>query len=268
MSAKGDPVLRVIAERWKSAAPPVDAVFEYHAARPGGGAHGAMLLDFGPVSFAVQDFRFVIEVDDARRRVHVDAWHPSFATAPQKLRMTATFIALDSVLGEDDVERWIGSVDVLPRAPDGGIDFFALLQVTDRLRPRAAERRFAILRGALPSGDPLFVSVDLALKRVDHLLLDTHAELESQLHDPTSDGLSTSVEAQALSRAEDALHARLGDRAVFIARETREGRRVLHFHIASDGGALATMRTWAREIDWETLVRASPDPSWRVLERW
>src|SRR5688572_19616606 len=38
LSAKGDPVLRVLAERWRSRGPSDHPVFEFHASRPGGGA--------------------------------------------------------------------------------------------------------------------------------------------------------------------------------------------------------------------------------------
>jgi hypothetical protein len=41
---------------------------------------------------------------------HPPVQHPAFGTLDENLRAQAGFIALDTILGEEEVERWIGSL--------------------------------------------------------------------------------------------------------------------------------------------------------------
>jgi hypothetical protein len=98
--------------------------------------------------------------------------------------------------------------------------------------------------------------------------MDLHVEVSLELTDPTADGLTTATEAERLNAAEDALASVLGRDAVFVARETGQGRRVLHYHSASGGPALGRIDEWAAGQPWPIDVRASLDPQWNVLRRW
>jgi hypothetical protein len=63
------------------------------------------------------------------------------------------------------------------------------------------------------------------------------------------------------------VHA-LGHDAVYIARETLEGRRVLHFHVATAGPAIARIDTRSEELEWAAETRSRLDPTWEILRRW
>ena len=272
VSAKGDMSLRLVAERWRAAGPPADEVFEYHAARPGGGYQESAALDFGEgLVFGVSDFRFGLQPDTTRLRVHVEVWHPSFVQAPaqvpEQLRLTATFIALDAVLGEDDVERWIGAVELREEAPAEGelVGFPGLLAAVDELRD--AEDGYSLLQGVMDDA-PILVTARLGVKRVDHVLMDVHLELAIAIAEPTAEGFPTSDEADRLNAAEDDLVATLGPDAVVIGRETTRGVRRLHYHVALGGPALARVDAWMRQQPWEIEVRSHLDPEWDVLSRW
>lgn len=267
LSAKGDPEVRVIAERWRSAGPADDAVFEFYASRPGtGGAPFPIVFD--DVTFDVSEVRVLREDDDARARMHLRVWHPAFASIPERLRRTATFLALDGVLGEDEVERWIGGIELLERAPDGGIALDVLGASLDALRARDHDRIHTLLEAALPDGRPLIVAADLRLKRVDHLLMDTHVEAQLSLRDAEPNGLPTRDELARLRDAEQRLDSLLGHDAVFVARETGGAKRTTHFHVAETGPALPRVDAWASEIEWAVEVRVTRDPAWSILRRW
>ncbi len=268
VSAKGDMAVRVIAERWRAEAPPMDATWEFHAARPGK-REGAWSLEFDDVSFAKRDFRFVAEPEPDRARVHVQVHHPTFAEAPEKLRTTATFIALDNVLGEDEVERWIGTVDVrMDAPPEDALTFAGLAELVDGFRTNHGEGRWLVLKGTRPGGGPVFISFNTGVKRVDHLLMEQHVALAITLDDPTDDGLTTRAEADALNAIEDALLEALGPDAVYIGRETREGLRVLHFHVAAAGPAVARMERFFADVPRVVEITSRLDPKWEILERW
>ncbi len=267
VSAKGDPVRRVVAERWRAAGPAADAVFEYHAARPGGGLPPAgQEIAFGEHPFAAEDFRFALEIDEARRRIHLVAWHPTFARVDRQLAGTAAFIWLDTVFGEDDVERWIGALDLADAEPPDAVGFRELFEAVAALAQLPPA--FTILKGELADGRPLFAIVDLGVKRVDHLLMDLHVEVALALRDPTDDGLPTKPEADRLNEAEDALIAALGHDAVYLGRETGGDERVLHFHAANGGPVETRVDEWAEAQPWDVEVRARLDPTWDVLQRW
>jgi hypothetical protein len=264
LSAKGDPLLRATTGRWRALGPPDDAVFEYLPARPGGGYVPHHALRFGELPFPMGDFRVRLEIVGARRAVNVGLWHPAFARAPLDLRGTATFVALDAVLGEDDVESFLGTIDTLDGPPEGGVELGELVEIVERMRE--AENTFAVLKGRSKGGAPVFVTADLGVKRLEHLGLDAHAEVRLPLEAPTPDGLTTQAEADRLNVAEDALVTSLGKDGCFIARETGDGARTIHFHVNPAGAA--RLRAWAAGLAWRTTPRIEPDPAWEILRRW
>ena len=62
---------------------------------------------------------------------------------------------------------------------------------------------------------------------------------------PNEHGLATPAEADELDAIEDELKRALGASAVFLCRETRRRRRILHWFATEDGPAHGTIETWA-----------------------
>ena len=56
-------------------------------------------------------------MDDDRARVDVAVHHPEFAAMDEQLRLQVTFLALDSLLGEEAVELWVGEVAAVVDEP-------------------------------------------------------------------------------------------------------------------------------------------------------
>ena len=267
LSAKGDPVTRVVAERWVKRGPAPDATWEYHAARQA--ARGDMSLEIGGAKVELAEMVFAIEVDEAVERIHVRGHHPAFATIEDEaLRGQILFIALDRLLGEDGVERWVGGIDASVEALPGALPYRDLKKRVDALAARATGDRWAVLSGER-QGKPIFITVNRALKRVDHLLLDMHAMVDVPLLAPTPAGLTTREEAEALDDAEDELCATLGEHGVLVGRETCEGRRTIHLHVAEGGPSRGLIERWAaRYPDRTVSVETAMDPRWEVLGRW
>jgi hypothetical protein len=145
----------------------------------------------------------------------------------------------------------------------------ALRDAVDQLKKTATGERFAILKGKAADGQPMVATINLALKRVDHLLMDEHLTVTFPLSDPTPQGLTTPEEAEVLNKLEDELLAALGHNAVYIGRETGQRQRVLHFHVATAGPAEERTRNWAKQPrERRAVIRAEYDPRWQVLRRW
>lgn len=271
ISAAADPELRVIAERWRAAGPRDGPVFEFHAARPGGGYDPAWELAFDEVRFGLGAFRIAVEEDGSAERLHLRVHHPAFEAADEELRAKATYIALDSVLGEDDTERWLGAVERVEAVQGEAVDLGGLAERVSELRRRATGECFSLLEGTLPSGARSVAVINRAIKRLDHLLLDTHVEVVSPLQEPTPAGLNTADEGAELNELEDELLQQLGHDVVFVGHETREGTRIVHLHAAGAGPAGHRLEEWARETragGREVALRGAHDPAWEVLRRW
>ena len=268
LASKGDPALRVVTERWLRGALP-DETWEFYPARQGSEVGASMSLRIAEFDLKLDEMRFAVEHDDNRELVNLIVDHPGFADIDDdSLKTRIAFIALDNTLGEDDVERWVGSVVVAEGALDQSIPLTALRAHVDQFAAKATGDRWALLSGSF-DGAPVFVSTNTAIKRIDHLLLDTHVTLSITLANPTEEGLPTDEEAAALDAMEDALIAQLGKEAVFIGRETSRGQRELHLHVMEGGPAAAIIARWRAQhpgVHIESSVES--DPQWEILRRW
>jgi len=72
-----------------------------------------------------------------------------------------------------------------------------------------------------------------------------------------------------LNTLEDELLDSLGRDAVYIGRETGQGKRILHLHVASSGPAEERTRAWAKRHSPRRIeITVLHDPRWDVLRRW
>jgi hypothetical protein len=268
LSGKGDPLLRLVAERWVKRGPGADATWEFYASRQASRA-GGQGLRIGGHDVDLDDFRYAVEEDESRETLDVRAHHPVFrAIADERLRRQILFIALDNLLGEDGVERWIGSIhgSIEPVSP--AVAYTELPARIEQLASRATGERWAILKGER-EGKPIFVTTNLALKRIDHLLLDMHLVVDLPLLEPTEHGLTTNEEADALNALEDELVASLGEHAVLAGRETCAGHRAIHLRVMEGGPARGLVERWAaRHPERAATVDAKMDPRWDALRAW
>lgn len=267
LSGKGNPELRRITEQWLRAAPAIDQTWEYHPARRGSAELAGTSLKIEGFDIELDDLVAAFEVDEGREVVNVRCFHPAFPDMPAELRGTATFLMLDDALGEDGVERWLGAIEGVPAAPDGARPIAELRAAIDVLARSATGERFAVMRGNDAEGRPLFVTLNTALKRIDHLACDNHVVIDMAILNPDANGLTTSDEAKDLDAIEDELQPLFSD-AVYFGRETRAGRRVLHFFAPGDSPAKQRVAAWASahgardvRVDWRA------DPRWEARAR-
>lgn len=268
LSAKGDPEARLVTETWRARGPAPDETWEFHGARRSGPGRSQMALEIDGQSFKFHEFQVALELDPTRERVHGTYFHPAFKRIEDdKLRFTATYLTLDGVLGEDEVERWLGVIETSRMAPTNAQPMDNLLAAVEELRRTATGEQFVVCKGDA-EGLPAFAIVNLALKRVDHLLACMHGEIDIEVRDQTPEQLPTEAENERLGAMEDELLKSLGASAIFFGRETRRGRRILHLFAPDDGPAASTVERWQKahapraiEATW------TRDPTWDVQRR-
>ena len=96
----------------------LDQTWEYHASRIVVGLEPVQLagMTLDPNSATVG-----IEPDAIGEVLDVLLAHPDFSGLDETLQLQAAFRFLDDLLGEDETECWIGSLDVMPGRIGWGI---------------------------------------------------------------------------------------------------------------------------------------------------
>ena len=270
LSAGGDPELRRLTARWLRAAPAPDAVWEFHPARRGTPGLAEARLQIAEHTMPLGEMRFTVTVDPHRELMNVTSFHPAFAAMPDDMRGMATFLTLDRVLGEDTVQRWLGGIRTSVEPLEKGAPFAMLIEAVGLLSRDATGERFTSLRGQAPDGLPMFATINLALKRIDHLACDTLLSVEVALFDPAPDGTPNDDEDEdeALNDIEDELEEMITGDAVYFGRETVHGRRALHWFVAPDHPIRPALEAWAtRHADRDVHLTWAPDPQWATADR-
>jgi hypothetical protein len=239
ISPEGNAELRQVAIRWLAAAPPADGTWEYHASKPA--APQLTALEIGGRRFDLAATRVVDAWDPVRRRVDVKLWHPAFAGAPDPVRMQAGFLFLDNLLGEDEVERWIGEIEFDAAAAEGREPAGLTAEIARRRAEPSGDETWVLGEGTT-GGQPEIVLADAGLKRIDHPFADHHVTI-AVLYG--ADRFPTDAEAAVLNAEEDDLVRRLGDVAILAGRTTVPGRRTLHFVAADPDAMRPSIDPWA-----------------------
>ena len=257
LSPEGDIGLRPTTERWLRAAPAADAVWEYYAARQG---DRLMVLQIGEWQLDEHYFRIGASANQSYRRLDVEVFHPGHKGLPRQARLQSTFLFLDHLLGEDDVERWIGKIDMAEEESPSAVSPDGLLAAIAGLRELPTADSFAVLRGQDDHGRPVIVTADLSLKRIDHLFHDRHGEIRLPLG---PEWPPASIRLDTLNAREDDLLARLAGRATWFGRMTTPGARTLHFVAEPGSDAPQIIETW---------LSANPDlrgsAQWTTDTKW
>lgn len=261
VSGTGDATLRTLAERWRAAAPPSDA-FDFFVARqqvPQDQLMGTSLgLDGIELDFAQVQVR--LTRNENRRAVDVLVYHPSFQNLDEEGRLQASFIILDKALGEDAVERWIGSIDVLNEAPDDGVDLPALLDEANAM-VQLPEDCWCVAEGQ-ERGRPLVYVVNMAIKRWDYPLFDTWCQIRLD-YDGDDGGMPSEEDKTTLDEIEEGLLALLGEDAVHIGRRTGNNHRLLFLYVDGAADTAERILAWSHDCGRPARLTVEEDPGWQ-----
>jgi hypothetical protein len=203
--------------------------------------------------FEFAGLRFGVSVDEPRRELDLEVQHPAFPALDEQTRAQVGFIALDTILGEEEVERWIGSLSWSASAPTATVTPDGLRAEVERLRAAEPTGEWALLRG---DGDGVVAVAARPLRPVDHPYLDLLCELEAR---PVDHDLST------LQDNEQTLADDFGGRAFHAASVTQGEVRTAFVYVDGDTPSSRELETWATGRGYET--RFSLDPAWEAVRR-
>lgn len=137
VSGQEDPALRPFTDAWKAAAPPEDAIWEYHDSVPPVPDPSGVTVNLGTRSVALADVRVAAQVDEAEGVVDVAVHHPLLGELDDAARSAMTFLPLDATLGERLAAERLRRVETAGTEPAGAI---TLLELRDLVRGLDQER--------------------------------------------------------------------------------------------------------------------------------
>jgi hypothetical protein len=257
LSPEGNAEVRPSALEWLAAAPAPDPVWEYHASRQAGNPG---LLDIGNGPVDLTEMRAIASWDEGRELASLRLWNPAFATLSTSAAMQIAFLFLDNLLGEDDVERWIGPIET-SQAAFAGRTPGELKDEIGRRAAAATRDHWILAQRTDRQGNRAVVSANAALKRIDLPFASSH--LEVSLGFGTLQ-LAGRGDDRSLDDAEDELIAELEKcGTTFAGRVTEAKKRTLHFVAADPQRSAAIARTWSKEHPaYSARVEHRPDPKW------
>jgi hypothetical protein len=269
ITAANQPAKRAAVARLMRAAPAADAAWEYHETRPAKAIAGAVLA-VGECVMPVSEARIrsAAQADEPRLDVAVD--HPAFAQLDEAERASAAVMLLDIVLGELDVERYVGSIEARTLRWRSQPIATLTADVAELHRTRISERAEGIVRWQfvrdIVDGEPKIRTIDRDVQHCEHPLLDARFYLAISLFEPSELGFTTDEEAEVMYQLEDEIKAELGTDAVLVARDTNGGFRTLHFYYDTQSTALATLKqriVTLRSAGRTISLTGGPDPAWK-----
>lgn len=259
LSSRGNIEVRALVERWAARSVDRDG-WRFSTARP---------RNWPPARstpFPFVELEVAHQRDELREVIHVSLFHPAMVAMDPVQKNQLAFMALDHLLGEDEVERWIGNLSVTPARPAGAQPIASLGEAVRALAAQAtAEQWQAVSTG--PKAAPTLIAINRALKPIDHVELGVHVRIDIELRAPGPRGLAQGKEEVQLGALQAALSHDLGARAVLVARETHLGHRVLHLH-ANPRDVQAVTAWRQRHPEWEISILSQPDPGWEIVRRW
>ncbi|MEQ4719050.1 DUF695 domain-containing protein [Nonomuraea sp. B19D2] len=269
VTAAGDPELRSLAHRWAKAAPPPDLLWEFHPSRQANPQALELTLDVGGYEFALDKLMLGLRVPRDQPRVDVAAFHPIFGELDEDTRMEATLLALDWLLGEDDVARWVGEITPATFQPIDSVAAAHLPAVVADLASGYTEEEWVLLEGQTASGAPLVATARHPLRPVDYPLFDQHIAITLPYAHRDENGLPVGDSLTALRDFEERLAARLlklRDDAVLAAHMSAEGHRIIHVYADPTGDAAIHAKELI--VSWEEgepRVDVAADPAWSAV---
>ncbi|WP_067125561.1 DUF695 domain-containing protein [Microtetraspora malaysiensis] len=267
VSAAGDPELRSFAHRWALAAP-ADPEWEFHPSRQADPLAAEFTTQVAGRPFGIDRLVLGLRVPPGTPRVDVSAFHPIFPDVDDETRMDVTLLALDRLLGEDEVARWVGDIVAAEFEPIDAIPAIHLPAVVADVADGFRNEQWALLEGQTASGRPLTAAALYPLRPVDHPLFDQHIGVTLPYVNADENGQPTGASLDALRDFEERLSARLkaDGCAALVAHLSAEGTRVLHVY--ADPASDATSRIQELVSGWDegqTWIDADSDPSWSAV---
>ncbi|MBK5266092.1 MAG: DUF695 domain-containing protein [Acidimicrobiia bacterium] len=227
ISGGGSRMLRVLTETAMVWAPVDDDRFVYAAARI---AQPLTPFEFGDTVIDPSLVRVATEVDEEYEQLDVTMYIPGAESYDDADLTELAMILLDTALGEDATERWIGIIDTVDQDPGHSMYLTDLPGAIAQYEPTVTRDEWVVFQKGPSPKEPVVVALNVAAKHIEHLTHGIHVEIRIALTEVTGLGMPSEAEAERLAAIEDAIVDALPDGVILVARETGLNLRILHFY--------------------------------------
>lgn len=220
-SAGSDAEGRVQAARWARLAPDADPRWEFAASTPRDPDALSNVLSIGGADLDLSELVFAVETDDDVRRVHVGVFHPVFPALDEEIRGQIAFLAVDWLLGEDAVERWVGALEPLTERPDPALPARDVTEAVERFERERAEHpdSWSVLEG-VHDGSPIAAITRSDVRWIDAPEFDRGHQLLIRYADT---GLPDGESLDRIAAIDDEITTAVGDAGIYLGREMSDG---------------------------------------------
>jgi hypothetical protein len=263
VSAGGVAEVRPMAERWLRDAPAPNDTWEFRSSQQADPTAMSNVLEIAGHSVDLSLTEFRVEPADQELRVQVGVYHPAFVDLPEEVRAQVTFLVLDWLVGEDDVERWLGHLEPLtvrPMPPGSAED---VTSAVARIALRRDPEGWTLAQWTDREGAPGLAMFRRGLRWIDTPTLDRHQIISAE-YPAKPNGLPESLDGVRDIEAE--LESLLDSRGILVGHETHHGVRTFHAYIDSEDQNLgAALRDWATRRS--LSLESRPDASWHEVRQ-
>jgi hypothetical protein len=194
----------------------------------------AVTLEAAGKTINLSRSRVSVTLDEERARANVSFHHPAFTVLTAGHRHQLSCLLLDWLLGEDNVQRWIGTINAAETEPPDSLPATDLPDIIEAMTARHMHIGWTLKDAGTDSGPRTIIRALHPLRWIDHPLLDLHTAVQIGYPQTRPDGLPDYDEAIDLHRVEETLTSALGPRGLLVATQTSNGRRILHYYTDSE----------------------------------
>ncbi|MFC0862579.1 DUF695 domain-containing protein [Sphaerimonospora cavernae] len=263
VSAYNDPELRPLAHRWALAAPPVDELWEFHPSRQAKTHVTELAVDVEGREFDLSRLVVAAQAPGNGPRMNVSVFHPIFPDLADEPRLEAAEMALDWLLGEDEVARWVGDIMAAEFEPIDAFPAIHLPGVIADLAKGFAEEQWILMEGNTDTGSRVTALARYPLRPVDYPLNDQYIAISLPYRNSDADGQPAGESLDSLRGFEERLVRGTLGTAVLAAHMNADGRRTMHVYADPKSEAVSAIKdlaaTWK---EGKAEVEVADDPSW------
>jgi hypothetical protein len=269
VTAAGAPDVRPLAHRWVRQAPPADERWEFHPSRQPHPNAMELKVQAAGREFAFDQIVLGMRIPPGKPRLDLVVYHPIYPDLDDEARTESALLALDWILGEDEVARWIGDITAASFEPLDPVPVVHLPAVVAGLAQEHDEPRWVALEGRTPAGGKVTATARFPLRPVDFPLFDQHITVALPYKEADADGLPAGSSAEALDLFELELATTLPDDQALPAVQINADRvRVIHIYADPDAGVEGRVRELVK--GWRqgrAQVEVESDPGWLSISQ-
>lgn len=133
ITSQEDPALRPYTDAWKAAAPPDDAIWEFHDSVPPVPDPRGVAVNIEGQRVDLAEVRVHAQVDHAEQVLDLAVHHPALESLSDEARLALTFLPVDATLGERLAAERIRRVETALAEPEVTISLVELRDLVDEL---------------------------------------------------------------------------------------------------------------------------------------